>query len=204
MHLARLLLLFFAAIIVTSALAAIPPTTPALSSSSAPALPIFLDNSAEAIPSDPAWSSALNEKLATFKAAHGITFIVRLQPKSPTAEEDKVPGAYMRSLAAKLGTAQSGIIAVYFADEDDWRLWVGDDLTAKFSGQSGTPKELTKSGTIHDAKEALFATAAAKRDTAFAALQKSATADEQPSPAKRIQLHTEAVVDEVTKKFAQK
>ena len=155
MHLARILLLFFAAIIVTSALAAIPPTTPALSSSSAPALPIFLDNSAEAIPSDPAWSSALNEKLATFKAAHGITFIVRLQPKSPTAEEDKVPGAYMRSLAAKLGTAQSGIVAVYFADEDDWRLWVGDELTAKFSDKTGTPKELTKSGAIHDAKEAL-------------------------------------------------
>lgn len=196
MHLTRRILPFLAALIVCSSFAATP--------SSSPALPVFFDNSAEAIPSDPAWASALNEKLTAFKNTQGITFIVRLQTKSPSAEEDKVPGAYMRSLAAKLGTAQSGIVAVYFADEDDWRLWVGDELTAKFSDKTGTPKELTKSGAIHDAKEALFATAAAKRDTAFAALQKSATADEQPSPAKRIQLHTEAVVDEVIKKFAQK
>jgi hypothetical protein len=204
MHLVRRLLSFFAAIIATSALAATPPTVPAPASSSVPALPIFLDNSADVVPSDPAWSSALNEKLATFKNAHGITFIVRLHAKSPSAEEDNVPGAYMRTLAAKLGTAQTGIFAVYFADEDDWRLWVGDDLTAKFSGKPGTPKELTKNGAIHDAKEALFATAIAQRDTAFAALQKSAAAGQPPSPAKRIQLHTEALVDEVIKKFAQK
>ena len=178
------------------------PSPPLPPSSSPPALPVFLVNSADVLPSDPAWSAARNEKLAAFKAAYGITFIVSLHAKSPPADEDKIPGAYMRALATKLGTAQSGILAVYFADEDDWRLWIGDDLTAQFSGKSGTPKELTESGAIHDAKEALFAVAITRRDTAFAALQKTAPADQPPSRARRTQLHVEALTDALIEKFA--
>ncbi|MGC4074146.1 MAG: hypothetical protein QM760_16865 [Nibricoccus sp.] len=110
----------------------------------------------------------------------------------------------MRALATKLGTEQSGILAVYFADEDDWRLWIGDDLTPKFSGKSGTPKELTKNGAIHDAKEALFATALAKRDATFAALQKAAPADQPPPTSRRLQFHVEAVVDGVIARLSAK
>ncbi|ATC63123.1 hypothetical protein CMV30_03655 [Nibricoccus aquaticus] len=199
-----LLPLILATACVQHVFSATPPTPPPPALSSAPSLPVYFDNSADVVPSDPAWSAALNEKLAAFKASHGITFIVRLHAKSPSAEEDKVPGAYMRTLAAKLGTVQSGVLAVYFADEDDWRLWIGDDLTARFSGKSGTPKELTKSGAIHDAKEALFATATAKRDTIFTALQKAAPADQPPLPARRTQLYADALVDELIKIFTNK
>ncbi len=68
----------------------------------------------------------------------------------------------MRGLAEQLGTARDGALAVYFADDDEWRVWVGDALVGRFAGRTGTAAELTADGSMHEAKEAFLAAAQAR------------------------------------------
>ena len=130
------------------------------------------------LPLDPPVRTALEEKLARFERTSGMKIIVRLQAKSPSAEEDKVAGAYMRAMAGRLDVAARGVLAVYFADEDDWRVWIGDELTPVFVGRPGTAKEFTESGVMHEAKEAFLKATFAQADAAFAARQTSAPASQ--------------------------
>jgi hypothetical protein len=138
------------------------------------------------LPADAAQS--VEARLAGFEAAAGIRMIVQFHAKSPSAEEDKVPGAYMHALATKLGVARRGGLAVYFADNPDWRVWIGDELTARFAGKPGTVQELTDSGAIHNAKEAMLTAA---REMAEADFKKSRA----PTTAQRLALQTDTLVD---------
>lgn len=119
------------------------------------AAPAHIDDPGRLLPADTV--PAVEAKLAAFEHEAGIRLLVRFHAKSPSEEEDKVPGAYMQALADKLGTRERGVLVVYFADEPDWRLWIGDALTARFAGQAGTVEELTANKAIHNAKEALLA-----------------------------------------------
>src|SRR5690606_19711631 len=97
------------------------------------------------LPIDPPRAKAFNIKLANLERATGLRLVARLAAKSPAAADDAQPGAYMRALAAKLGVAQNGVLVSYFADEDDWRVWIGDNLTSRFVGRRGTAKQFTES-----------------------------------------------------------
>lgn len=133
----------------------------------------------------------LGAKLADYENRTGIRILVQFHAKSPSTAEDQVPGAYMRALAEQLGTRQHGVLVVYFADDPDWRIWIGDDLAARFAGKPGTVAELTSSKAIHDVKEALLAAAHTKAEAAFATLQKSSS----PTPAHRLLLQANALLD---------
>lgn len=163
-----------------------------------------LDDTAHLLPPKLGDMNVLEGRLADFERSSGIRILVELHEKSPSADEDKVPGAYMRALAEHLGTRQHGVLLVYFADDPDWRIWIGDDLTPAFAGKSGTVQELTDSNAIHDVKEALLASAHAKADAAFAALQKSALADQSPTPAQHLRLQTDALLDALIARFGLK
>lgn len=115
---------------------------------------------------------AVTARVAEFEQRTGVRLVIEFRAKSPSDQEDAVPGAFMRGLAQGHGTAKEGVLAVYFADEPDWRLWIGDALTARFAGKAGSVAELTENSAIHDAKEALFVTAA-KRATEDSADVKS-------------------------------
>jgi hypothetical protein len=155
----------------------------------------YIDDPGQLLPSDPAWTKAGEGKLAAFERTTGIRILVQFHPASPSAEEDKVPGLYMRTLASKLGIERRGVLLVYFADDPDWRIWVGDELTALFAGKTGTVKELTASGAIHDAKEAMLAAAKTRAVEAFAVLQKTAPPDHPPVPARHLALQTDALLE---------
>jgi len=120
----------------------------------------------------PETAKLVADRVADFERRTGTRLVVEFRAKSPTEKEDAVPGAFMRSLAQRHRTAGEGILAVYFADEPDWRLWIGDALTARFVGQAGASSERPENQAIHDAKEALFA-AAAKRGANVSANPKS-------------------------------
>ncbi len=123
-------------------------------SGQAPAASAHLTIAAELQPIDPAWVQAVESRLVAFERDTQIKVLMRGHASSPSDAEDSQPGAYMRALAAKLGTAQGGVLAVYFADVQEWRIWFGDDLTSRFVGRPGTAKKFTESGAMHDAKEA--------------------------------------------------
>ena len=163
-----------------------------------------LDDPAQLLPADPAGVKALEARLAEFERTSGIRILVQFHAKSPSAEEDKVPGAYMSALSGKLGTLQRGVLVVYFADDPDWRIWIGDELTSTFAGKSGTVKELTDSRAIHDVKEILLASAHAKADSAFAVLQKAPPTNQAPSAALHLRLETDELLNVLMSSFASK
>jgi len=147
------------------------------------------------LPLDPPRALAFNYKLANFERTTGVKLAARLLAKSPTAAEDAQPGAYMHALAQKLGVAQRGVLAAYFADEKDWRIWIGDDVTAAFLGRAATPKDLVEEGALHAVKTAFLQAAVAQGDADFAAQQKAAPADKPVPPGQRLKLQTDAVLD---------
>ncbi|HEY8993244.1 MAG TPA: peptidylprolyl isomerase [Lacunisphaera sp.] len=146
------------------------------------------------LPVEPPRAKAFNFKLANYERVTGLKIVARLSAKAPPAEEDKVPGAYMKALATKLGVARTGVLVAYFAD-DDWRVWFGDDVVPSFLGRTVVPEDLREGGPLHDAKEALITAAQKKGDEAFAAQQKTAPADRQPPPGQRFKLQTDALLD---------
>ena len=137
----------------------------------------------------------LDAKLLDFERRTGIRMLVEFHAKSPAAAEDQVPGAYMKALSAERGTLQHGVLVVYFADDPDWRIWVSNDLAARFAGKAGTVQELTASQAIHNVKEALFAAAKAKADADFGALKP--TPDAPPGPAQHLAFWADALVEKL-------
>jgi hypothetical protein len=163
-----------------------------------------IDDMAQELPPIPGDLATLEDKLAAFERTSGIKILVEFHEHSPPAADDQVPGAYMRALSGRLGTLQRGVLVVYFAEESDWRVWIGDELTSRFVGKPGTVKQLTASGAIHDVKEALLTAAHEKAEAAFTALQKSMPGDAMPSQDLKLRLQTEALLDALMAKFSLK
>ena len=147
------------------------------------------------LPTEPPRAKAFNFKLNNFERVTGRKIVARFSAKAPPAEEDTVPGAYMRALAEKLGVAKTGVLAAYFAVDDDWRIWIGDEVTAIFLGHSPAPGDLAVDGALHEAKEAFFKAAFAAGDAAFLAQQKASPSDRQPTAAQHLKLRTDALLD---------
>lgn len=153
------------------------------------------DDPAKLLPQDVPRAKNFNYKLANFERATGGRIYGRLFSKSPTADQDRVPGAFMRALAEKLGVAKRGAVAAYFADEDDWRVWIGDESTSAFLGRTSTPADLVDGGAFHDVKEAFLTATRAAGDAAFARDQQSFPPNDPPPPAHRLKLQADAVLD---------
>jgi hypothetical protein len=68
-------------------------------------------------------------------------------------------------------------------------------LTSRFAGRSGTAKELTDSGAMHEAKEPFLKAATATGDADYERQKKSLPTDRQPPPGQRIKLQTDAILD---------
>jgi hypothetical protein len=160
-----------------------------------------LDDPGKLLPAGSAWAQGLESKLATFERTRGIRILLQLHAKSPTGEEDKVPGAYMRSLATDLGVIRQGVLVVYLADDPDWRVWIGDELTPKFMGRAGTAEEFTASGAMHEAKEAFLKETLAKADVTLDWLKRAAPRQEPPRGMK-IALQADALADGLISRLA--
>ncbi|HWA26229.1 MAG TPA: peptidylprolyl isomerase [Lacunisphaera sp.] len=155
----------------------------------------YFDDPSGLIPVDPPRAKNFNFKLANYERTTGLKIKARLFAKSPTEAEDKVPGAFMRALAARIGADQRGVAVAYFADENDWRMWISDDLVPAFLGRPARTEDLADGGPLHQAKAALMEKAQADGDAAFVAQQKTAPAEQPPPPGQRIKLQTDAILD---------
>lgn len=162
------------------------------------------DDPDKLLPVEPPRAKNFNYKLANFERATGIRIVARIFAKEPPAEEDAKPGAYMHALAEKLGTARHGALLCYFAAENDWRVWVGDESTSAFLGRPSTPADLVTEGAFHKVKEAFLDAAQAEGDAAYVGQQKSAPADKQPPPAQHVKLQMDAMIDGLVLKLEPK
>ena len=148
------------------------------------------------LPQDVPREKNFNFKLANFERVTGVRIVGRFFAKEPPADQDKIPGAYMRALAEKLGTARRGALVAYFAAEDDWRVWIGDDSTAAFFGGATTPGDLVTEGAFHKVKEAFLEAAMKAGDAMMAKQQRELPPESRPTtPAQRLKLRTDTVLD---------
>ncbi len=153
------------------------------------------DDPENLLPVSPPRAQGFNFKLANFERATGIKIVARMFSKAPPEEEDKIPGAYMRGLAQKHGVAQRGAFVAYFAADNDWRIWVGDESTAAFLGRPTSARDLVPEGSFHDAKEEFLKTVQATGDAAFLAQQTAAPPGKPVAANQRLKLQTDALLD---------
>ena len=147
------------------------------------------------LPVDPPRARAFNFKLANVERATGVRIRARFFAHAPSAAEDAQPGQFMKALAARLGTDRRGAVAAYFADEDEWRVWIGDESAPAFAGRPGTAAELTASGAMHEAKEAFLKSARTQATAELARLQANPPGG-KPLPARQgLKLQADALLD---------
>lgn len=147
------------------------------------------------LPAEPPRARYFNYKLANFERVTGLRIAARVFAKSPAAGEDDAPGKFMKALAARLGVGPHGAVAAYFADEDDWRIWLVGDTTTPFFGRPPTPQDLVTGGAFHDVKDAFIAAALAEGDAVFARQTQSAPADRPLPPGQRLKVRVDAILD---------
>ena len=153
------------------------------------------DDPDKILPTEPPRAQNFNFKLANFERITGVKIVGRIFAQIPDAKVDEVAGATMRALAAKHGVAKHGVMVAYFAADQDWRVWIGDDLVPAFLGRPVADGDLRDGGALHEAKTALLDAAQAKGDAVFAAQQQSAPADKQPTPGQHVKLQADALLD---------
>lgn len=172
-------------------------SAPAYQGPAEPGPAAFFDDADGLIPVTPPRARYFNYKLANFARATGHLVKARLHARSPAAAEDAVPGAAMKALAERLGTRTRGVTVAYFADEDDWRLWIGDELVPVFLGRPVAPGDVGEGGALHRVKTALIERARRDGNAAFAAQETEARAAGTPAPSggQRIKLQTDAILD---------
>ena len=167
-------------------------------------LTAHLGDSGQLLSAEADWMKACETKLAEYERITGIRILVQFHLKSPSEEEDRKPGAYMHGLAKKLGVDRRGVLVVYFHDDPDWRVWIGDELTNVFTGKSGTVQELTASDAIHEVKEAMLAAARVKADADIARAQKSTPGGTPLSVAQRLVCQVDALVEALQARLSPK
>jgi cyclophilin family peptidyl-prolyl cis-trans isomerase len=145
------------------------------------------------LPAEPPWSQLINSRLANIERATGVRIVGRIFSKSPPAAEDG-PGVFMRKLATELGTIHRGAAFAYFADEDDWRVWIGDDSTTAFLGRKPSAADLKEGAAFHHAKEAFLDAAKKEGDAEFAAYKAQAKPDKPAGPDRKLKFETDAMI----------
>ena len=163
-----------------------------------------LDDTGLLLASEPDWMLRCETGLAEFESKRGIKILVRYHLKSPSEAEDKKPGAYMHALAQKLGVDRAGVLVVYFHDDPDWRVWIGDELANLFTGKPGTVQELTASEAIHNVKEAMLTAAHAQAEQAMVRAQEAAPEKKPLTVSQRLVIQTDILLEALKAKFAAK
>lgn len=156
------------------------------------------------IASETNWVKSREAELTDYERKTGIKMLVQFHLKSPTDAEDAKPGAYMHALARQLGVDRHGVLIVYFHDDPDWRVWIGDELTNLFTGKPGTVAELTASEAIHNVKEAMLTAARAKAAAQIEHAEKAASEKTLLTGARRLAIQTDNLLEALKAKFAAK
>lgn len=168
----------------------------ALSSAKAePGPDAHFDDPGNLLPTEPARARHFNFKLANQERTTGVRIMARVLAGLPAGTAKENAGAFMKDLATRLGVAERGALAAYFASEDTWRVWIGDEHVARFVGRAGTARQHVDSGALHESKQAFLKTARAAGDADYAHQQRTLPPDRQPPPAQRTKLQTDAVLD---------
>jgi cyclophilin family peptidyl-prolyl cis-trans isomerase len=146
---------------------------------------VYFDDPGQLLPVEPPRARAFNFKLTAFERVTGRKIFFRLLDKAPPDTEGRKLGTYVKQQAVQLGLAKDGVLIVYVAERDEWKLWIGDDLLPVVMGRPGTVDDFMRTGALHEKKEALLAEAKKRL---------AAPGDPAEPPAQRLKLACDDVL----------
>ncbi len=176
-------------------------TFAALMAQSPRAAPPHFEDPDGVLPSDPPRAKLFALQLANLERATGLKLYARVFATFSPATPAQRPGNFTVALAKKLRLPSDAVLAIHFADTNQWGLWIGDDRLPEFMGRPGTVREFTRGGALHEAKQALLADAARQAETAIAEATAAAPPDQPLTAAQKTKLHVDAVLDALILKF---
>jgi cyclophilin family peptidyl-prolyl cis-trans isomerase len=163
---------------------------------SAPGPAAHFDDPEGILPTEPPRALAFQRKLANFERATGKKIYARMVKRYTPAGPGQRIGAAAVAIAKQIGLPADSALAVYFADLDQWVLWIGDDYLPRFTGK--TPEEIpafVRANGLHPLKQEFISAARRKGDAAIADAISHAPADQPIVPAQKIKLQTDAILD---------
>ena len=160
--------------------------TPVYAGAPAPGPTAHFDDPDKLLPDDPPRADSFNFKLANLQRATGLKIYARVLRKIDPADAKLQPGAIAKRYAGKLGVLADGAMVLYFADEDEWALWIADPLLPAFN---------PKGADLHDAKQAFLAPLKAQVEAYTAEMAKTLPPRQTVSRGMKIKYRLDAVLD---------
>lgn len=153
------------------------------------------------LPTQPPRARNFHYKLANYERATGIRILARLVAKYEPETPGQRPGSYVGVIARRFSLTPDDILAVHFADIDHWGVWFGENRLVQLMGRSGTVKEFMRDGALHQAKQALIASAQAQAAVYLAEAEAATPPDKPLTDAQKIKLRVDGMVDILIQKF---
>ena len=144
------------------------------------------------LPTEVPRAAYFNYQLANFERATGLRIFIRLAARYAPTTPAQRPGTYTGALAKQLGFADSGIVVTWFADTDQWGLWIGERELPVLMGRPGTVKAFMQDSALHHAKHALLRQAERLGESLQTAT--AATYGRPLTPAEKLKCRMDAVV----------
>ncbi|MGH8021763.1 MAG: peptidylprolyl isomerase [Opitutaceae bacterium] len=130
--------------------------TPAVKSRDPDLPPLFLDEARLSLRNG--YSSWINEKLHHHAAVTGAAIRVRLLPALPSPPSGEARFNPLRALHQQLaGDDTRAATIIFLADEQRWRLWLGDGLLERFKLTVPSHGEDPGASALHNLKQAILA-----------------------------------------------
>jgi cyclophilin family peptidyl-prolyl cis-trans isomerase len=137
------------------------------------------------LPTEPPRAKIFNWQLANFEHATGVRICAQVyrtfQPDHPGDTVNDLRGRLARALGVEL----HGVLALYFADRDEWSLWIGDSRLDAFN-----PRGLQ----LHARKQEFIAAARGRALALQPYVQKMVGPDKPLTDAQKLTLLTGEVV----------
>ena len=154
------------------------------------------------LPAEPPRAQYFNYQLANFERATGLRIFVRpaavYAPETPAQR----PGTFTVRLARRLGFTTSGIVATWFADTEQWGLWIGEHELPVLMDGTGTMQAWMQGGALHRAKQALIAEAEARAEQLMRENAAQAVAASRPfAEPDRIKCRMDAMIEVLFRRF---
>ncbi len=152
------------------------------------------DDPDKLLPVDPPRAQTLNFKLGNFHRATGIRIDARIFAKFVPAGTGDSPDRFVGTLATSLGLADQAILAVYFADRDEWFLHVGKALAPRFIGLSKPVQHGDDEARLQGAIQGVLSEAR-EREAQYLALYKKTLPNFLQIPGSKIKASIDAMLD---------
>jgi cyclophilin family peptidyl-prolyl cis-trans isomerase len=180
----------------SAAFAALVAKTPRYGFEKEPGPKAHFDDPDRLLPTDPPRAANFNFKLGNVERATALRFYCRLFSKFTPGPSAPNPDAFVDGVFQSLELAESGVLAVYFADQDRWVLRVGKSTAGRFIRP--TQKEGTAAKSDPVAEElTFFVTSARSREAKYDTLGAASVTNFLQIPGQKIKVSVDAILDEI-------